>query len=145
MTSFFKTGALIAATVLFSGAALAQQFMVEGGKSKPLRLPGDAANVSLGNQNVAEVAVIDRDLLLISGRSFGTTNLIVFNNTGDIIYSGDIVVTSETANLVTINRAGSDFTYNCSPECRRTIQLGDDLTHLAEQVEQLDLIKELNE
>ncbi|MEM6535194.1 MAG: pilus assembly protein N-terminal domain-containing protein [Pseudomonadota bacterium] len=145
MTSFFKPLALIAATVLFAGAALAEQFVVEGGKAKPLRLPGDAANVSLGNQNIAEVAVIDRDLLLISGKSFGTTNLIVFDNEGSIIHSGDIVVTSETANLVTINRAGSDFTYNCSPECRRTLQLGDNSAHLGELVEQLELLKELNE
>ena len=145
MRSYLKSGALMAAAIIVSAAAQAQQFTVEGGKAKTLRLSGPAASISLGNQNIAEVGVIERDLLLISGKLFGTTNLLVFNTDGEVIYSGDIVVTTNTANLVTVNRGGSAYTYNCSPECRKTIQLGDNPAHFGGLIEQMEMQKELNE
>ncbi len=145
MKSIFRTGALIAAAFSISAVAQAGQFTVEAGKTKPLRLKTEAASVVLGNQNVADVAVHDEKMLLISGKSFGTTNLLVFDKDGNTIYSGDLVVTTNSANFVTVNRAGFNFTYNCAPECRDAIQVGDDQTHFNKTLRQLDSQKALNE
>ena len=112
---------VLAATMgaaLFTAVAAAQQFTVESGTTKPLRLAKPAASVVIGNQNVADVAVADPQLVFVTGRSFGTTNLIILDSDNNIIMSADVVVTTNAANLVTINRGGASYTYDCASECR---------------------------
>ncbi len=145
MRSFLKTGTLFAAALCISLAAHAGQFTVETGKTKPLRLSKDAASVVLGNQNVADVAVHDRNLLLVTGKSFGATNLLVFDKDGNTIFAADLVVTTNSANLVTINKAGSNFSFNCSPVCKESAQMGDDQGHFNKVLGQLEAQKQLNE
>lgn len=127
-----------AAAVLFTSAAQAGQFTIENGKTKPLRLSGDAASVVIGNPNVADVAVHNSNLLFVSGKSFGVTNLLVFDKAGKTLYEADVVVTTNTASVVSINRAGASYTYDCSPACRPTLAVGDDQGHFNQVREQVE-------
>lgn len=138
----------IAATMsaaLFCGVAAAQQFTVESGTTKPLRLTKPAASVVIGNQNVADVAVADPQLIFLTGKSFGTTNLLVMDDANNIIFSADVVVTTNSANLVTINRAGQAFTYDCAGECRDAPMIGDNEEHFARALSQAQQTKSLTE
>lgn len=133
------------AALLMSASALAGQFTVESGKTKPLRLTGDAASIVIGNPNVADVAVHNGKLLFVSGKSFGTTNLIIFDKAGRTIYSADIVVTTNTANLVTVNRAGNNFSLDCAPSCKPTVSIGDNNDHFTMTAQQLEQLQDLSE
>lgn len=145
MLSLKKFISFSLASLLMAGAAFASQFTVESGDTKILRLKKDAASVVIGNQNIADVAVANSQLLLISGKVFGTTNLIVFDSEGQTIYTADIVVTTSTANLVTVNRAGSNFSYDCTPDCRPGLAVGDNTTHFNTIYGQIEQQKQLNE
>ena len=134
-----------AAALLAAAPAVAGQFTVESGKTKPLRLSGEAASIVVGNPNVADVAVHSGQLLFVSGKTFGTTNLMVFDKNGAVLYSADVVVTTNTANLVTVNRAGSNFTYDCAPDCRPSISVGDDEEHFGRSASQLKQQQSLGE
>lgn len=123
MTRFIAISATI---LMLSGAALAQEFTVETNKTRHLKLRGNASSVVIGDPRVADVAFHDENLILITGRSFGTTNLLVIDRDDNIIYSGDVVVTSNTSNLVSVNRAGNSNTYDCAPRCRSVLAIGDD-------------------
>lgn len=129
MTIISKFFAASAATLCISVSAFAGHFTVESGKTKPLRLETEATSIVVGNPNVADVAVHNGKLIFISGKAFGTTNLMIFDKAGNTIYSSDIVVTTNTANLVTVNRAGNNFTYDCAPACRSGLSVGDDQNH----------------
>lgn len=130
---------------LFCGVAAAQQFTVEAGTTKPLRLSKPASSVLIGNQNVADVAVADPQLVFLTGRSFGTTNLLVLDDANNIIYSTDVVVTTNSANLVTINRAGSSYTYDCAGECRDAPVIGDNEGHFQRALSQARAAQQRNE
>lgn len=145
MKPLFKTLTVAALSMAASITAQADVFTVEIGKTQALKLKQDAASVALGNPNIADVAVHNSTLLFVSGKTFGTTNLLIMNNDGETIYSSDIVVTSNTANLVTVNRAGSDFTYDCAPNCRGGLVVGDDNGHYATIFGQISQQKELSE
>ncbi|MCA8899653.1 MAG: pilus assembly protein N-terminal domain-containing protein [Hyphomonas sp.] len=106
--------------------ASAGPLAVEANKTVAVRLKGSAASVVLGNRNIADVAVHDDQLIFITGKTFGTTNLMVFDRNGKQIYSNDVTVTVNTTNLVTVNRSGSNFTYDCTPNCRSVLSTGDD-------------------
>ena len=145
MLSLKKFAAFSLSTLLLAGTALAGQFTVESGDTKTLRLSKEAASVVIGNQNIADVAVANSKLLLISGKVFGTTNLIVLDGEGKTIYSADVVVTTNTANLVTVNRAGSNYSYDCAPECRPGLVVGDDQGHYSTVYSQIEQQQQLNE
>lgn len=131
--------------LIVCAAASAQQFTVETGKTKPLKLKQTAGSVVLGNPNVADVAVHSENMLFISGKTFGTTNLIVFDSEGETIYSANIVVTTNTANMVSVNRAGANFTYDCAPACRPGLSIGDDEGHYNQIYTQMEQQRELSE
>ncbi|MEM5518797.1 pilus assembly protein N-terminal domain-containing protein [Henriciella sp. AS95] len=131
--------------VLSCGFAAAQQFTVETGTTKPLRLSKAAASVVIGNQNVADVAVADPHLVFLTGKSFGTTNLLVLDDANNIIYSADVVVTTNSASLVTINRGGASFTYDCAPDCRDAPMIGDEEGHFQRALSQAQAAQNLTE
>ena len=139
----FAAGAAV--LVMLCGAAAAQQYTVESGTTKPVRLSKPASSVVIGNQNIADVAVADPQLVFLTGKTFGTTNLIVLDENNNILVSADVVVTANSANLVTVNRAGSSFTYDCPGECRDAPMIGDDPAHFSNAASQAQQTKALTE
>lgn len=144
MNLFAKVCALPVAAALLSQAALAAPLSVEINKTIPVHLRSAAASVVLGNQAIADVAVHDEQLIFITGKTFGTTNLLIFDDAGRQIFSTDILVVSNEANVVTINRSGANFTYDCAPNCRSTLSVGDDPGHFDQYIEQHVGVQELS-
>ncbi|MAN46706.1 MAG: hypothetical protein GYB49_12915 [Alphaproteobacteria bacterium] len=121
-----KLCALPLAGALMAQMAMAEPLTLQANTTVPVKLHGKANSVVLGNQRIADVAVHNENLIFITGRSAGTTNVMVFNENGDQIYAVDITVTVDTSNLVTVNRSGEDYTYDCAPECVPMPSLGDE-------------------
>ena len=86
-----------AAALSLSSAAFADQIFVEASKSIPVRINGAASSIVIGNKNIADVAVHNENLLFVTGKSYGTTNLLVFDKAGREIYSSDVLVTTNSA------------------------------------------------
>ena len=128
------------ATLALAGAAFAQEFHVETNKTKPLKLRGNASSVVVGNPRVADIAVHDQNLIFVTGRSSGTTNLLIFNADGKQIYSSDIIVTSDTSTRVAIVRAGDTNTFNCAPRCEAIAVVGDQSAFFDTVIEQGDTL-----
>jgi hypothetical protein len=114
-------------------------------KTIPVHLRSAAASVVLGNQTIADVAVHDEKLIFITGKTFGTTNLLIFDKSGRQIYSTDILVVANEANVVTINRSGSNYTYDCAPTCRSTLSVGDAPEHFEQYIDQQTGVKALSD
>ena len=142
--SFSKIAISAGLATAFSLAAHAGHVTVEAGKAKAIKLSETAESVIIGNPNIADVAVHNDKLLFVTGKSFGTTNLMIFDAEGNTIHSSDVVVTANTTTGGSIKRAGSNFTYDCAPACRPTLSAGDDSEHYENVGEQLLMQKELN-
>ena len=149
MYNLIKLTALGVMAVSICGFAHAQKnFTVEANKTKQLKVRGIADSVVIGDPRVADVGVHSvqgGNLIFITGRSFGTTNLLVFDAQGKQLYSGDIAVTTNTSNLVSVNRAGATNTYDCAPRCRSVLAIGDDFEYFTGVAQQNDTLQELNE
>lgn len=145
MKRLAKACAVLAGAAFLAGSAFADQFTVEASKTKPLRLKHKAAAIVVGNPNFADVAVHNENLIFITGKTYGTTNLLIFDDAGRQIYSGDIVVTANTSSFVTINRGGDNVTLDCAGNCRSIISVGDRHEHFMAMVQQNEALKELSE
>jgi len=131
-----KTAFAGIAALSISSPAFADQIFVEASKSVPVRIKGVASSIVIGNKNIADVAVHNEGLLFLTGKSYGTTNLMVFDKSGRELFSSDVMVTTNSTNLVTINRAGQSFTYDCAPNCRAVLSLGDEAEYFGTLIDQ---------
>ncbi len=120
------TFAGLASIATFAGTTTAAEpISVVVDRAKVLHISQPADVVIVGNPAIADATIQDSQTLIITGRSFGTTNLIVLDKQGRSI--ADDIVTVEASNdqVVTIYRRDSRQTLSCTPECAPIMSLGD--------------------
>lgn len=143
-TSFILAAALLmpaAAQAVEAGTAASAPISVKVNMARVLRINSPAATVIIGNPGVADVTIQDPLTLVLTGKSYGQTNLIVLNASGNPIADTLVEVIQEQADLVTVFNAGARYTYACASRCAPTVMLGDAPGFTQEQANSLDLVK----
>jgi Flp pilus assembly secretin CpaC len=94
-------------------------------QAKVLRISAPANTVIIGNPAIADATVFDTNTLVITGRSYGTTNLIVLDAKGEAIADKILVVSPSQKTTVQIHRRSARFSYSCNPNCAPAMAPGD--------------------
>lgn len=115
--------ALLAAGLASTAAAEPMKVRVD--QTVPLRLGASAESVVVGNATIADVAVHDPRTLLVTGKAFGTTNILVLDHAGRTIFSSMVTVAGDKDGQMTIVRGAGTYTYSCNDKCRPTPVVGD--------------------
>ncbi len=120
--------AVAVALVLASPAAAADgdPISVKVNMARILRISAPAATVIIGNPGVADVTIQDPQTLVLTGKSYGQTNLIVLDSIGNPIADTIVEVIQAQADVVTVYLGQARTTLACAPVCQPTIMLGDD-------------------
>ncbi|MDJ0613272.1 MAG: pilus assembly protein N-terminal domain-containing protein [Rhizobiaceae bacterium] len=95
-------------------------------QAKVFRVSRPANTIIIGNPSIVDATIQDDQTLILTGRSFGVTNLIVLDENGDALVDQPVVVQASEANTVRIYRRDSRATMACSPVCEPTLTIGDD-------------------
>ena len=90
-----------------------------------VRLSAAAEGVAVGNPSIIGVSVQNEQMLFVTGRSYGTTNLVVVGEDGRVVYSGRVTVTPDETNAVMVTRGTETARLECSPQCRPRPDIGD--------------------
>ncbi|MFP4519224.1 MAG: pilus assembly protein N-terminal domain-containing protein [Oceanicaulis sp.] len=90
-----------------------------------VRLPEGAATIVVGNPAIADAALYDDRTVIVSGRTFGQTNMIAMNEAGHVIYAADLSITESDRNHVRVYRNNVQFSFVCDPECQSVPTVGD--------------------
>lgn len=119
--------AALAAVSMFAaaGAAHARDIRVALDQAFPIRLSEAAEGVAIGNPTIAGVSVQNDRFLFVTGRSYGSTNLVVVGANGRVLYSGRVVVTPDETDVVMITRGTDTARLECTPLCRPRPDIGD--------------------
>lgn len=120
-------GMLLAAAIAAPRPVLALEdtLLVEVDRAKLIRLGTPASTVIVGNPSIADALVQNREMLVVTGKSFGVTNMIVLDATGATIGDYTVHVRGDDVGIVTVQRGGARQSYSCAPTCQRTLVLGD--------------------
>ncbi|MDE2384161.1 MAG: pilus assembly protein N-terminal domain-containing protein [Alphaproteobacteria bacterium] len=101
-------------------------------QSTPMMLTADPGSIIVGNPSIADVSLNGRQLI-IHGHTYGETNLIVFDGTGNKLVDFDLTVVHNTSNQLTmfVGNATSGthrYSYSCAPNssCEVNMMVGDD-------------------
>lgn len=117
------------AIVLPATGAVAQDLVVKYDQSQLLRLPRPVSEIIIGNPSIADVTVQANDLLVITGKTFGITNVIALDAQRNVIQDQRVIVAREEARVVNLQKGGKRETYNCSPNCNPSLVVGDDTSY----------------
>lgn len=96
-------------------------------KAVLVKMPEGIRTVVIGNPAVAHINFEKSGLAVVTGRSFGETNLILLNEQGEIIAQTDLVVGDDRKSLVSVQSGTTNkVTVSCDPRCQPIAVIGDD-------------------
>ena len=93
--------------------------------AKIIRLPERTQTVIVGNPFIADVAMQKNGVIVLTGKSYGVTNLIALDAGGTMLAESYISVQAPSEAMVTVQRGLDRESYSCTPACQPALQLGD--------------------
>jgi hypothetical protein len=94
-------------------------------EAKLIRLPDKVATIVIGNPMIADVSLQPGGIMVITGKGYGTTNVVVLDRAGAVLMEKSIEVQGPRAHVVVMYRGIERETYSCTPVCERRIMVGD--------------------
>jgi Flp pilus assembly secretin CpaC len=108
----------IASGALQAGAAEEQDLLrVFMNHARVLKLDRPVAKVIVGNADVADATVADATTIVLTGRSFGTTNLVLLDADGNAIADERVLVSIDEGNTVRVFKQTERSVLSCTPNC----------------------------
>jgi len=100
-----------------------------------VKMPPGAKTLVLGNPTIADATLLrDGGMLVVSGKSFGATNLIILDKTGARVLETLISVVPAQDKLVVFRGVDRRESLACDPLCARAIDAADDSQHLTQSI-----------
>ncbi|MGV2102949.1 MULTISPECIES: pilus assembly protein N-terminal domain-containing protein [unclassified Rhizobium] len=90
--------------------------------ARVLKLDRAVSKVIVGNAKVADATVADSKTIVLTGRSFGTTNIVLLDVDGNAILDQTILVSIDEGNTVRVYRQTDRSVLSCSPTCEQHTQ-----------------------
>ena len=121
------TSAALLASMARPTAQGVDDIIVTYDQSQLLPLSRPAAEIIIGNPAIADVSVQSANLLVITGKSFGITNIIALDAKRQVIFERRILVKRDDVRVVNLQRGDKGRqTFNCTPQCNPTVTVGDE-------------------
>ena len=122
-----SVGACLAVVCVLSGfEARAGDLMVRYDQSQLIRLPRAATEVIIGNPSIADVTIQGGNLLVVTGKTFGITNIIALDAQRNVIQDQRVVVERDDQRTVVLYKGAMRESYSCTPNCAPTLTIGDE-------------------
>jgi hypothetical protein len=130
--SVLRPALVVLAIAAAPGAAAADALSVTIDHAKVMHISRPADIVIVGNPGIADATIQDQQTLIITGRSYGSTNLIVLDSGGKAIAEETLTVGPSSDDGVvavykTVDKRLTRQTFSCTPDdCSPTVAVGDE-------------------
>ncbi len=139
---------LVVAAIVWSGStvigAAAEPIDVTIDFAKVMRLDAPAHTIIIGNPGIADASIDDEKTLVLTGKTAGTTNLIVLDVSGHEIMNTVVRVSSDIRALTTVFYGPNRQTFSCAPVCEQVISVGDEKDKFDNATAQIQSRQELS-
>jgi len=115
---------IVSAAILFAGATGGQAsdegiMRVFLNHAKVLKLDQPVSKVIVGNSDVADATVADARTIVLTGKAFGTTNLVLLDADGNALLDERILVSIDEGNTVRMFKQTDRTILSCTPTCEQ--------------------------
>ena len=112
--------AVFATAPAFAESVSAEDYIaLETSQARILRLARPADSVVIGNPSIADAVVQDAQTIVLTGKDFGVTNIVVMDKQGEPILDRELVVSRNTRGTTRIYRQAEVQTLSCTPYCEK--------------------------
>lgn len=108
---------LLAAVSFVMPARAGTGIEVTMNQAKIVKLSRPADTIVVGNPAIADASVQDASTIVLTGKGFGVTNLVVLDQEGSPIVDAQVTVVRQAASSVRIYRRAEVQTMSCTPYC----------------------------
>ena len=129
--------AVISTAMLSTPTYAESTITVEADRAKIVNFVGEPAAIIIGNPTFADVTV-RTGKLIVHGRHFGTTNLLILDDKGDQLANFELNVVQRPVQGIVMYKAGRRETYSCAPNCEVTLAVGDSSDYTKQVNEQIN-------
>lgn len=89
------------------------------------RLPEAAGEIVIGNPSIVDVAIVGPQLLALTGKTHGVSNLIVHSIKGVVLLDTRVSTRGPTDQVVRLLSGAGRRTFACAPYCNPMVQVQD--------------------
>jgi len=130
-------GALLSTAAIAATPARADTITVNVDSAQFLKLPEKVATIVIGNPLIADASLQSGGILVVTGKGFGSTNLIALDRAGRVVMDKAVKVLGPAGgDLVVVYKGTARESYSCTPECAPRITLGDDVKFFGDTLAQ---------
>ena len=118
---------LVMAATLVAESAIAAAMggiAVELNRSRRVVLAGAPANISVADPLIADVTVIDNHSIVVIGKSFGITDIVVSDHSGRLLMNARVAVVPLESQRITVFRGVTPTEYTCLNRCQGEAGVG---------------------
>ncbi|MGV1915553.1 pilus assembly protein N-terminal domain-containing protein [Rhizobium sp. 22-785-1] len=119
---FAVAAAVLGIAPAFALSADEDVLRVSMNQARVLKLDRAVSKVIVGNSKVADATVADATTIVLTGRSFGTTNLVLLDAQGNAIVDERVLVSIDEGNTVRVFRQTDRSVLSCTPACEANSQ-----------------------
>ncbi|MEM7430036.1 MAG: pilus assembly protein N-terminal domain-containing protein [Pseudomonadota bacterium] len=94
-------------------------------QARVVELAGEPGTIVVGNPGIADVSLRNGNLLIVQGKSYGTTNIIVLTRDGEQIANMDVLVQAGNKHALSVFTSAGRLSYRCRPFCESELNAGD--------------------
>ncbi|MBO6675445.1 MAG: pilus assembly protein N-terminal domain-containing protein [Rhizobiales bacterium] len=85
--------------------------------ARVMRVVGDVSTIVIGNPAIADASMPDPGTIILTGKSYGETNLVMLDEEGAVLAEETLRVTVRGQSLVSVYRGVQRTTLSCAPTC----------------------------
>ena len=97
-----------------------------------MQLPERIATIVIGNPLIADATLQSGGILVITGKGYGSTNLLALDRAGRAVMNKTVqVIGAGTEDIVVVYKGIERETLSCAPDCEHRITLGDSTAYFS--------------
>lgn len=87
-------------------------------QAKIIKLARAADTVVIGNPLIADAVVQDSKTIVLTGKGYGVTNLVIIDADGGAIVDEQVIVSASDTNSLRVYRQANMNVFSCTPYCQ---------------------------
>jgi len=103
-----------------------------------MRAPEGTATVIIGNPLIADATTQRNGVLVVTGKSFGSTNIMLLDGGGAVLSETIVNVGRPSDGTVVVQKGAKRESFACNPRCEPVLSIGDNAEAFAATATQIN-------
>ena len=116
----------------------AETLTVSIDEARVIKLSERVATIVIGNPLIADATLQGGGMLVVTGKGFGSTNMVGLDRAGKVVMDNMVQVLGATSSsdLVIVYKGVERESYSCNPDCEKRLTLGDSVPYFNSVLQQ---------